>query len=121
MGRPKSPKSGAELPIGKPFQQGNEQRQIARKGGIASAQKRAKLKTLKEQLEMLLSCVSDDGISEQTSISVALIAEAKKGNTKAYQIIRDTIGQKPTDNVSVNLPDSGIMDEIRKRMEGVQK
>ena len=37
----------------------------------------------------------------QEKISTALINEAQKGNTKAYEIIRDTIGEKPMDKLEV--------------------
>jgi hypothetical protein len=35
----------------------------------------------------------------QQKISTALIEKCLKGDTKAYEIIRDTIGEKPKDKV----------------------
>lgn len=122
MKRKPSPINGEELPIGRPFKQGDEQRQIARKGGIKSGEVRRMKRTLREQLEMLmLEQVHDNKgnkITLQKGISSALVKQAFEGNTRAYEIIRDTLGQKPTENINVNLPDSTVMDEIRKRMEG---
>ncbi len=71
-----------------------EQREIARKGGIASGKARAERKTLKEELLLLLS-----ENNTQEKISLSLIAEAMKGNVKAFETIRDTVGEKPVDKV----------------------
>ena len=76
-----------------------EQRAIASSGGKASGEARRKRKTLKEELLLMLS---DGDIQEK--ISLALINEAIKGNnagsvTKAFEVIRDTIGEKPADKV----------------------
>lgn len=72
-----------------------EQREIARKGGIASGKARKEKRQLKDELEILMQNISKDGRTYQELISTALVKEALKGNTKAYEIIRDTLGQKP--------------------------
>ena len=71
-----------------------EAREIGRKGGIASGKKRAERKTLREELLALLS----EG-NTQSKISLALLAKAAKGDTKAFEVIRDSIGEKPTEKV----------------------
>lgn len=91
-----------------------QRRKNASKAGKASAKKRAERKTLKEELLLLLS---ED--STQSKISVALIKQAQSGNTKAYEIIRDTIGEKPKDNFNIsaeiNNPFAGMTtEELRK-------
>lgn len=68
-------------------------------GGKASVKARRERKTLKEELLALLS----DG-DVQNRISLALIDEALNGNkagsvTKAFEVIRDSIGEKPVDKV----------------------
>ena len=73
-----------------------EQREIARKGGIASGKARKERKTLKEELLLLLS----NG-DTQAKISLALIQEAMNGNTKAFEVVRDTVGEKPVDKAEV--------------------
>ena len=74
-----------------------EQREIAKKGGIASGESRRKRKTLKEELLALLE--TND---YNKKISLALIKEALLGNTKAFKTIRDTIGEKPVETVELN-------------------
>ena len=71
-----------------------EQREIAKKGGKASVKARQERKALKDELLLLLS----KGDTQQ-KVSLALIQQALEGNTKAFEIIRDTIGEKPTEKV----------------------
>ena len=69
-----------------------EQREIRRQGGIASGESRRRRKTLKEELELLLE--SGDW---QERISTAMLEKAASGSERAFEVIRDTIGEKPTD------------------------
>lgn len=69
-----------------------EQREIARMGGIASGKSRRERKTFKEELLALLS--SGD---TQEKISLAIIKKAANGDTKAFEVLRDTIGEKPVE------------------------
>lgn len=71
-----------------------EARKNGAKGGKASAKKRQEQKTLKEELLLLLA----EG-DTQKKISLALIQKALKGDVKAFEVIRDSTGQKPTDKV----------------------
>lgn len=75
-----------------------EVREIARKGGINSGKARRERKTLKEELLLLL----EKG-DTQEKISLAMIKEALDGNTKAFEVIRDTIGEKPEDKVKADI------------------
>lgn len=46
-------------------------------------------------------------------ISLKQIEKAiKNGDTKAFEVIRDTIGQKPVERVEISDIDKGIADEI---------
>jgi hypothetical protein len=101
-----------------------EQREIARKGGIASGKARKEKKALKDTLEELLAMPIKDGksvdidtiksiagikgknITMQEAIMVAMLNKAAKGDVKAAEYVRDTIGQKPDGkmNLEVNLP-----------------
>ena len=79
----------------RPVSSTEEARERGRKGGLASGEARRKRKTLKEELLLMLS---DGDIQEK--ISIALINEAINGNnagsvTKAFEVIRDTIGERP--------------------------
>jgi hypothetical protein len=80
-----------------------EAREIGRKGGKASVKARRKKKQLKELLELALSQPHEDGEDNYYAITAALIQEALSGNTKAFEVIRDTIGQKPTEQQQMDL------------------
>ena len=72
----------------------SEARENGRKGGIASGESRRKRKSLREQLEILL----ENG-NTQESIAVALVEKAMSGDVRAFEVLRDTIGEKPVDKV----------------------
>lgn len=111
-----------------------EARERGRKGGKASAKKRQQNKTFKEIISKFLDGqVSDERLKQQmidfgfadkevSNKSCAVFAlwkEAIKGNTKAFELLRDTIGEKPQNKVNisgeVNNPFSGMTtEELRK-------
>lgn len=102
----------------KPVRSKNEARERGKKGGIKSGETRAKKKTLKEELVALLETKIENK-TMQEKISFSLIQEALKGNVKAFETIRDTIGEKPKENVNitgeVNNPFAGMStEELRK-------
>lgn len=67
------------------------------KGGKASAEARREKKLLRETLMELLEMEDKKGLTGQQAICIALFKRANAGDTKAFEIIRDTIGQKPID------------------------
>ena len=79
-----------------PFNQRTESevRAIAANGGKKSGESRRARKTLKEELLLLLS----EG-DTQKSVTVALLQKAMDGDVKAFEVLRDTIGEKPVDKV----------------------
>ena len=96
-----------------------EARELGKKGGIASGKTRKEKKLLKDELAIIMENVNKDGKTYQELISTALVKEALKGNTKAYEIIRDTMGQKPKEEINlygeVNNPYSELsVEELRK-------
>ena len=82
-----------------------QQRKIARQGGIASQKKRKERKALKEELLILLAKGNT-----QKKISLALIQQALDGNTKAFEVIRDTIGEKPVDKLEADVDFNIVVD-----------
>lgn len=88
----------------KPIRTKKEARERGRNGGIKSGEVRAQRKTLREELLALLETkVEDKTIQEK--ISFSLIQEALSGNVKAFETIRDTIGEKPIEQIqNINPP-----------------
>lgn len=84
-----------------------EQKALASKGGKASGKARRKKKELKKLLELLLSQKCPDaalGEDNYEGITAALIMKALAGDVKAFEVIRDTIGQKPVETQNINIP-----------------
>lgn len=72
------------------------QREIQEKGRQANKKKWQEKKMLKELLELALSEETETG-NKYIDITKALITQAEDGNVKAYEVIRDTLGQKPVE------------------------
>jgi hydroxymethylpyrimidine pyrophosphatase-like HAD family hydrolase len=97
-----------------------EAKENGRKGGIASGKARRERKAFRETLETLLSMNMENGegvaiddiasfkgikgqnISVQEAILIAQVQKAMKGDTKAAEYVRDSIGQKPTDKIEAD-------------------
>lgn len=84
-------------------------------GGIASGIARRRKKALKEELITLLETLDKEGHSVQEKISFALIKEASKGNVRAFEVIRDTIGEKEPE--TVNIGKNSPADELLKSID----
>ena len=88
-------------------------REMARNGGLASGEARRKRKTLKEELLLMLS----EGETQQ-SVTLALIEKAMSGDTKAFEVIRDTIGEKPVDKVMIADVEPSVIAEVEAMVTG---
>lgn len=113
--RPVSPINGVPLPRGMPFEPGDRAREIGRKGGKRSKQKQAERKTLREDLlavlaDMEIPQTGGGKIPVQEALSLSLIKAALSGNVRAYETIRDTVGEKPVENVNVVTADFAALD-----------
>ena len=93
----------------KPCRTKEEARRRGKNGGIASGKARKERKTLREELLLLLQSGN-----VQESIVLAMIEKAKNGDTKAFEVIRDTIGEKPVDKVEVTTIDPAIVNEVER-------
>ena len=94
----------------KPIKKGELSKEEAKKrgskGGKRSVQVRRERKTMKEMLDYLLQqdITNKQGETKNTLevMMTAQIKEAIKGNTKAAQFVRDTIGEMPTQKVELD-------------------
>ena len=79
----------------KPPRTKSEARERGKKGGKKSGEVRRERKALKEQLLLLL----ETGNARQ-ELCTALLEKALSGDVRAFEVIRDTIGEKPVDKVA---------------------
>lgn len=68
------------------------------RGGKNSGESRRRTKQLKDDLIKLLETGDT-----QNNMCLELIAKALNGDVRAFEVIRDTIGEKPTDKIDANV------------------
>lgn len=78
-----------------------EARRNGKKGAEKSAQKRRERKTFKELLKIALEMKSPTGKTNAEEIVASMIRKAQDGDVKAFEAVRDTIGEKPKDEIDV--------------------
>lgn len=94
-----------------------EARKNGKKGGIRSGEVRRERKLLKELLEEVLDTPTKTG-NFAIDITNALVKKAKKGNVKAYEVIRDTLGQKPVENINIeNSQATKVLESINNQLK----
>lgn len=104
-----------------------EARERGRKGGKASAAKRAERKTFREGLLLLLNEPLKDKAGNPTTnttqdaIIAALVKRAASGDTRAFEMIRDTIGEKPVQDVTITTGNFSALDDAFAAMGGGHK
>ena len=95
-----------------------EQREIASKGGIASGEARRRKRDLRQALEMLLEKEykqrNGESITGTEAITAKLFEQAMKGNVKAFETIRATVGQDPVQKVMIAEVDQDVIDEVER-------
>jgi hypothetical protein len=121
-----------------PISSEEEAREKGHKGGIASGEARRKKKFIKEQMELLLSLplkdknaeaklsslgIDTNNIDNQMAMIISIWNKALKGDTQAFNSIRDTIGEKPTDKtetkteVTINDEDRALLNNLYDRLK----
>ena len=86
----------------------SEQREIAKKGGVASGKVRRERKKFKELFAIAMQQVNPDtGEPNDESIVAGMIKAAVEGSAPAFVAIRDTLGEKPVDKAE-NKIEGGI-------------
>lgn len=90
----------------------------ASKGGKKSAETRRAKRDLRKALEMLLEKDFTDKkgnkISGTEAITAKLFEKAMKGDVRAFETLRDTVGQKPIDKVMIAEVDQAVIDEVER-------
>lgn len=97
---------------------------IGQKGGKASGEARRRKKEMRERLEILLSMPISSGkgadiesiksfgalkgknITVEDAVLIAITQKALKGDIQAGAFLRDTVGERPTENKKVTVIDT---------------
>ena len=83
--------------LGRKFPAGAAQTETARKGGIACAEKRRRVKSLREALDILLNKEFKDEAGETKFgyelVGVGLFEKAKDGDPRAVKLLSELMGE----------------------------
>ena len=87
-----------------------------RKGGIASGEARRNKRDIRMALEALLEKEYKDKsgnvMTGVEAIALKQMEKAMKGDTRAFEVVRDTVGQKPVERVQVTEINPADIEEI---------
>ena len=72
----------------------DEARKLGSMGGKKSGEARRRKKTMRELLEIAMERQQGDKTTAE-AITVALLEKALSGDVKAYEVVRDTLGENP--------------------------
>ena len=101
----------------------SEAREQGRRGGIASGEARRERKALRECLEVALSMPYFDldgtEYTKAQYMCIKLVDKAIEGDTKAFAIIRDTIGETVTNRFEVSHPSPEAIAEVEAILMGM--
>lgn len=94
-----------------------EIKELTRKAGIASGKARRDKKNLRLALEALLEKKTTDPETGKRGtgaelITAKLFQQALEGNVKAFETLRDTVGQKPVEKVMISEVEQDVIDEV---------
>ena len=102
----------------------SEQRNLARKGGEASGKARQAKKSLREAMRVLMETdlTSEEGklITGTEAMAAKAFQAALKGDWKAWELVRDTAGQKPIDKVMISEVEASVVAEVEAMVNGTE-
>lgn len=125
-----------------PIKNTDDAKRLGKNGGIKSGESRRNKKTFKDLVNILLEKkvendkikklvltlfpdLDESEITNKVAIFAAALKEAIKGNIKAFEVLRDTAGEKPTDKIDhtsggetiVSISPAMFVDTINKDKE----
>ena len=103
-----------------------EAREMGAKGGINSGKTRRRKKLLRECLEILMEkevSKDKDGnpVTAVEAMAVKAMKSAMEGDWKAWELVRDTAGQKPVDKVMVSDVSPDVIAEVESIINDIEQ
>lgn len=100
----------------KDYQPTKEQKEKANRTRKRRADERKKMREIFEDILTKKYKIKIDGQTQQFSAIEAMCLKqlqlAMNGNTKSFELIRDTIGEKPIENIAINTVSEKDMKEV---------
>lgn len=102
----------------------SEARENGKKGGIASGEARRAKKSLREAMQILMEAdlTGKDGktMTGTEAMAAKAFQAALKGDWKAWELVRDTAGQKPVDRIMVADVEPSVIAEVEAMVNGTE-
>ena len=96
-----------------------EQKKIAKMGGIASGEARREKATMRKQLEMCLEMTNNKGQTYKQLATLGLLKGAINGNASNYKTIVEVLGELVAEENNSNTPTLKIEVVDNSNLEGV--
>lgn len=104
----------------RPLEKGTQRtKEITSKGAKKANEVMGERRKIAETIDIFLKMTDENGVSNQEKIVAAMGAKAMDGCVGAFEALRDTVGEKPTDQVSVDVMTEGdkkLMENLMKRL-----
>lgn len=112
----------------KPVRNKREASERGKTGGKKSGEARRRKKELREHLEALLAGKRGEMTTAEV-LTLALVEKGLAGDVRAFEVIRDTIGEKPVEKskqeiataVALDVSVSPAVAAALKKLEGVEE
>lgn len=97
----------------------------ASKGGIASGEARRAKKSLREAMQVLMDAdlTGKDGktMTGTEAMAAKAFQAALKGDWKAWELVRETAGQKPVERIMVAEVEQSVIDDVERMVNDEQR
>lgn len=98
-----------------------ERRENASKAGKASVEARREKKRLRECLDVFLSAEygkEGNRLNGREAMAFSAVTAAMRGDWKAWELVRDTVGEKPIEKIMVADVDAEVVEQIENMVLG---
>ena len=98
------------------FKSGKNAVEMGRRGGINAAKRRSMREEL-EEIQMLTlkdKQGNDTGVNRQRAMLMNISMKASNGDIRAAEFVRDMLGEKPVENISISHIDPEVANEVER-------
>lgn len=126
MPRGRTKEELAKISKGTQFKSGKNAAENGKKGGIQNGINAAKRRSMREELEEIQMLHlkdkqgNDTGVTRQRGMLINISMKASNGDIRAAEFIRDMLGEKPVENISIMHADPEIANEVERMVYDTQ-
>lgn len=104
----------------RPLEKGTQRtKEITSKGAKKANEVMGERRKIAETIDIFLKMTDENGVTNQEKIVAAMGAKAMDGCVGAFEALRDTVGEKPTDQVSLDVmtdKDREVLKNLTERL-----